>query len=201
MTEVLAPKRESTDDRRVAIAAAARSLIVEKGFEGFRTREIAERVGINIATLHYHVPTKDALVQLVADSAVEEFSAQHRANPKDGMTPPQRLRAEFAEFEDLVVDHAELLALMCEFDQRARRDPGVKAVFDRMRGWWLGHVVNVLAQGVKDGSFRQDLDPAVAGAMIISTLTGMTRIPGVTLATIKSVCDELERSVRNPFPR
>jgi AcrR family transcriptional regulator len=45
-------KRESGDDRRLAIAAAARAIIVEKGLEGLRTRDIAKRVGINIATLH-----------------------------------------------------------------------------------------------------------------------------------------------------
>ena len=105
---------------------AARALIVEKGFEGLRTRDIAERVGINIATLHYHVPTKEALIELVADSARDEFIAQHRATPKDGMTGAERLRAEFDEFLDTYENHAELLDVMCEFDQRARRDPAVQ---------------------------------------------------------------------------
>ena len=61
MAIAAAQKRESTEDRRAAIARAARELIVEKGVEGLRTRDIAERVGINIATLHYHVPSKEAL--------------------------------------------------------------------------------------------------------------------------------------------
>jgi len=73
-----------------------------------------------------------------------------------------------------------------------------KAIFDRLRGKWLGIVVNILAFGVRDGSFRADLDPAVAGAMIIATLTGATRIPGTTAGLIRSICVELERSVRNP---
>lgn len=51
-------RQASTDDRRAEIAAAARGLIVEKGLEGLRARDIAERVGINIATLHYHVPSR-----------------------------------------------------------------------------------------------------------------------------------------------
>ena len=57
-------RRESGDERRIAIARAARALIIGKGLEGLRTRDIAERVGINIATLHYHVPSKEALVAL-----------------------------------------------------------------------------------------------------------------------------------------
>ena len=36
------PRRAPTDDRRTAIAAAARSLIVENGVEGLRTRDIAD---------------------------------------------------------------------------------------------------------------------------------------------------------------
>lgn len=194
----LTKPRESTEDRRQAIAMAARALIAEKGFEGLRTRDIADRVGINIATLHYHVPTKEALIQLVADSARDEFIAQHRATPKEGMTGTDRLHAEFHEFLDTFDNHAELLDVMCEFDQRSRRDPAVKAIFDRLRGKWLGIVVNILAFGVRDGSFRADLDPAVAGAMIIATLTGATRIPGTTASLIRSICVELERSVRNP---
>ena len=78
--ETLTPTRagENWDVRRRAIAAAARELIVEKGFEGLRTRDIADRVGINIATLHYHVPTKEALIGLVAQSMRDEFIAQCR---------------------------------------------------------------------------------------------------------------------------
>lgn len=190
--------RESRDDRRQAIAAAARALIVEKGFEGLRTRDIAERVGINVATLHYHVPTKDALVDLVAESACAEFAAQGRANRKDAAAPAQRLHTEFVEFLDSVENHAELLAVMSEFGQRSRRDPKVRAEFDRLRGIWLGHVVNILAQGVRDGSFRPDLDPVVGGAMIIATLTGLSGTPGVGPDLVRAISAELERSVRNP---
>ena len=77
-------KYQATDDRKRAIAAAARSLIVEKGFEGLRTREIADRVGINVATLHYHIPTKDALVELVAQSMKEDFMGQDAQYPRMG---------------------------------------------------------------------------------------------------------------------
>ena len=190
--------RESGDDRRRAIARAARSLIAEKGFEGLRTRDIADRVGINIATLHYHVPTKDALIQLVADSARDDFIAQHKATSKEGMTGAERLRVELDEQIDTFENHPELLEVMCEFDQRSRRDPAVKAIFDRMRGKWLGIVVNILSFGLRDGSFREDLDPAVAGAMIIATLTGATRISGMSSGLLRSICAELERSVRKP---
>ena len=93
-------KRESGDDRRQAIAAAARAIIVEKGLEGLRTRDIAERVGINIATLHYHVPTKEALIALVAESLRNDFRAQSLRRSRAGKTALQRLHIEFDEFRE-----------------------------------------------------------------------------------------------------
>src|SRR5690606_14870322 len=91
------PARLPSDDaeRLAAIAAATRALIAERGFEGLRTRDIAERLGINIATLHYHVPGKDRLIALVARSLCDEFAAQAAGRPTEGLTAAARLGQEF----------------------------------------------------------------------------------------------------------
>ena len=99
----LTGKRESGDDRRLAIARAARQIIVEKGLEGLRTRDIAARVGINIATLHYHVPSKEALVALVAESLRHDFKAQALRHPRQGRSGLEQLRLEFDDFRETVV--------------------------------------------------------------------------------------------------
>src|ERR1051325_2267406 len=87
-------RRAPTDDRRAAIAKAARELIVEKGVEGLRTRDIAERVGINVATLHYHVPSKEALIELVAGSLEEQFRDQYLTRPRKHLGAREVLIAE-----------------------------------------------------------------------------------------------------------
>src|SRR6478752_5112118 len=119
--------RENADTRRPAIAAAARALIAERGFEGLRTRDIAERVGINVATLHYHVPTKEALIEIVAQSMRDDFIAQGKAWRRAGRTPLQELQAEFAEFRDTMEHNPQLFAVLAEMVERARRDPRIDA--------------------------------------------------------------------------
>ena len=133
MHEFPTHRRESGDDRRLAIAAAARDIIVEKGLEGLRTRDIAARVGINIATLHYHVPTKEALVALVADSIRVEFKAQARRRSREGKTALQLLRMEFEDFAESLTDAPDLIVVMAELSERARRDDGIAAIIDPMR--------------------------------------------------------------------
>src|SRR5690606_22021738 len=101
MAVAASSRRESSEDRRAAIARAAGELIVEKGVEGLRTRAIAERVGINIATLHYHVPTKEALIGLVAETMKTEFRAQSLARPRAHLSAAERLEHEFYDFEEM----------------------------------------------------------------------------------------------------
>ncbi|MCB2021863.1 MAG: TetR/AcrR family transcriptional regulator, partial [Burkholderiaceae bacterium] len=123
-------------DRQRAIADAARALIAERGFEGLRTRDIAERVGINIATLHYHVPTKQALIQLVAQSLRDDFVSQHARMPRAGLSPLQRLAAELSDYRDTLQNNIELFQVMAELSARARRDAEVEAELAPMRRYW-----------------------------------------------------------------
>src|SRR5690349_14768911 len=82
-----APSR--ADERRQALVAAAFGRIANDGFEGLRTRDVAADVGVNIATLHYYFPTKEALIRGVIGYAMQRFTA---TMPRDG-SPAQQLRA------------------------------------------------------------------------------------------------------------
>src|SRR6476660_3600329 len=91
------PVRRVAESRPAEIAAAARSLIAERGFEGLRTRDIADRVGINVATMHYHVPTKERLIEIVAESLRDDFIAQSQARPRAGLSPLEELKLELSD--------------------------------------------------------------------------------------------------------
>src|SRR5205807_7131455 len=65
--------RSHSEDRRHALVAAAFGQIAERGFEGLRTREVAAEAGVNIATLHYYFPTKEALIRGVVAHAMGRF--------------------------------------------------------------------------------------------------------------------------------
>jgi AcrR family transcriptional regulator len=191
-------KRESTDDRRRAIAAAARALIVERGFEGLRTRDIAERVGINIATLHYHVPSKEALIGLVCETMKDDFRAQPLARPRDHLPAADQLEHEFGDFWEILTDKRELLALMSELTERARRDPVIAASVRPLMGKWLSIITGILEQGRSEGSFRSNLDATPAALMLMGALIGYARGPEVARDSFERLCAELRRAIANP---
>lgn len=190
-------KRESGDDRRLAIARAARTIIVEKGLEGLRTRDIAERVGINIATLHYHVPTKEALVALVAHSLKDEFREQGLRRPRDGRSGLELLRMEIEDVIESMIEAPDRLSIMAELIERSRRDPSIAAIIQPMVGYWRSQLAEIFALGAGDGSLRANLDPEAAAHIFLGTVAGW-RAAHPRRVEIEAVFAELVRSFAAP---
>ena len=190
----LTGKRESGDDRRSAIAQAARAIIVEKGLEGLRTRDIAARVGINIATLHYHVPSKEALVALVAESIRHDFKAQALRHSRLGKSGLEQLHLEFDDFRETVADMPDLIIILTELVERSRRDATVAQIMLPMRDFWRNQFAEIFRLGMSDGSFRPDLDPEAAALISTGAMSDCWRQSNPSLSMLDRVQAELERS-------
>lgn len=200
MNEIAAisPKRESTDERRAAIAAAARGLIAEKGVEGLRTRDIADRVGINVATLHYHVPSKEALIELVAQSLLEIFESQTIARPRAHLSARQRMDLEFVDFREIALERPEVMLVFSELMERGRRDLRIAEAILPMKRRWGQIIAELLSEGVSDGVYRADLDPQSFAKIMIASFIGFCRNPKNDAAMFDALIAELQRAIRNP---
>jgi AcrR family transcriptional regulator len=192
-------KRESSDDRRVAIALAAQALIVEKGVEGLRTRDIAERVGINVATLHYHVPSKEALLELVADHMRQEFMDQHLTRPRKHLSAAERMDLEFVDFREMVEKKPHLLAALSELMERGRRDERIMAAVRPLQQKWRAQVTELLRAARDEGALRPDIDPEPCAIMLIGALLAFCR-SGQSMDDYDSYIAELRRAIRHPNP-
>lgn len=203
MTELIPAERRRVPagDRRAAIAAAARAVIAEKGVEGLRTRDIAERVGINVATLHYHVPTKEALIELVAESLAQQFREQHVARPRDHLGPRARMDLEFVDFREVAIERPEAGMVFSELIERARRDARIAAAILPLRGNWRQTLVDLLKEGVATGAYRPDIDPEACATMLMSSLVGFCRTGFRTPRDYDALVAELQRAIRNPSPK
>lgn len=194
-----APRRESSCDRRLAIALAARGLIIEKGLEGLRTRDIAERVGINIATLHYHVPTKEALVALVAESIRDEFKAQSLRRPRAHLPPAIQFEMELEDFRETLIESPDMVLVFSEMLDRSRRDAQVAEVMRPLYDYWLGQFEAIFEGGRKDGSFHPDIDPLSAARLVTGGLSDFWRRSARDLPAYDRLAGEIRRAVRNPY--
>jgi AcrR family transcriptional regulator len=191
-------RRAPTDDRRVAIAKAARELIVEKGVEGLRTRDIAERVGINVATLHYHVPTKEALIELVAESLQLFFRGQSIMRPRAHLSAVEKMDLEFVDFREIVFERPEIMLVFSELMERGRRDERIAEAILPVKKKWRRIMVDLLSEGVSEGVYRPDLDPDSFATILMSTMIGFCRNRHKDAAAFDRLVAEIKRAIRNP---
>lgn len=156
--------------RKDELVAAAFELIAENGFEGLRTRDVAARVGVNIATLHYYFPTKESLIGGVLDRAMMRF----RSTLTPHGSPADQLRTHLRAVRNLFVDEPELKAVMGELALRSARDPSIAGIMTEMYKAWHATTRALLRRAVKEGGLRPELDSDGVAALIVATLTAIT---------------------------
>ncbi|NRB52799.1 MAG: TetR/AcrR family transcriptional regulator [Saprospiraceae bacterium] len=66
----MAVKEKDTEQK---IKDAARTIFQEKGFAGARTRDIAEKAGINLALLNYYFRSKQKLYDIIMTETMQTF--------------------------------------------------------------------------------------------------------------------------------
>jgi AcrR family transcriptional regulator len=156
--------------RRQELVRATFQMIAKNGFEGLRTRDIADLVGVNIATLHYYFPTKESLIRAVLDQAMIRF----RSTLTPHGSPSEQLRNHLRAVRKLLIEEPELKAVMAELALRSARDRSIAAIMAEMYDSWHKAVRGLLRRAVKEGGLKSDLDSDGVAAMIVATLTAST---------------------------
>src|SRR6266849_3894017 len=165
-----APEAES---RREALVLAAYKRLAEAGFEGLRTRDVAAEVGVNIATLHYYFPTKEALIRGAVGHAMGRF----RTVFAPGSKPGEQLAAQFRGVRRLAANEPELLAVMGELALRSGRDPAIAAIFKEMVEAWHATLRTLVRHAQSEGFVDKRLDPDTVASLVIATLNGLLMVP------------------------
>jgi AcrR family transcriptional regulator len=189
-------RRMRADDRRAQIVETAFGMVVEGGLEGFRTRDVAAKVGINTGTLHYYFPTKEDLIVAVGRQLEAGFvEGRPDAPPSAARTPLQALRREFADVAFFRTQRPQWLTVSREFATRASRDPAAAAVMERVMSGWQRSMEAVLRAGLTERVFRKNLDPRGASLLIVSALWAATVFLRLSDRDFQGLCREIERAV------
>jgi AcrR family transcriptional regulator len=167
------------EPRREALVLAAYSRLAEAGFEGLRTRDVAAEVGVNIATLHYYFPTKEALIRGVVGHAMGRF----RTAFTPGSKPGEQLAAQFQGIRRLAKNEPELFAVMGELALRSTRDPAIAAIFKDTIEAWHSTLRTLVGHAQNEGFVDKKLDRDTVASLVIATLNGLFMLPVANTAS------------------
>ena len=186
------PAKSRREDRRDALVRAAFNQIAERGFEGLRTREVAAEVGVNIATLHYYFPTKEALIRGVIAHAMQRFRTT--LAPHGGSGDP--LRRHLRAVRTLLRDEPQVGAVMGELALRSARDPSLAQVMRETYDAWHRTLRGLLKRAARDEQLAPELNSDDVAALIMATLTSMTLPTVASAQRVDQAFRQLERVLR-----
>ncbi len=182
-------RAERSADRRSALLRIAYLEIARGGFEGLRTREVAAKAGVNVATLHYYFPTKEALIRGV----VEYTMGQFRATLTPHASSRDQLRSHFHSVRALLKNHPDIGVVMGELALRSTRDPALARLMDEANEAWHRTLRALLKRAVRDGNLRPELDSDDVASLVMATMTSMTLPTVASGPLIDQALRQLER--------
>jgi AcrR family transcriptional regulator len=167
------------EPRRHELVLAAYRRLAEAGFEGLRTRDVAAEAGVNIATLHYYFPTKEALIRGVVGHAMGRF----RTTFAPGSRPGELLAAQLQGVRRLATHEPELFVVMGELALRSGRDPAIAAIFKETMDAWHSTLRTLVGHAQSEGYVDKRLDPDTVALLVIATLNGLFMVPVANTAS------------------
>src|ERR1051325_377879 len=155
-----------------SIMDLAESFIQEKGFNGFSYAHIAKELDVKNAAIHYHFPSKEALVAAVIQRYRDRFKLWiNNARVKD-LSPQEKLDWFFSIYTNTRADNGKVClagSLEAEFNSLPASLREQTEALTREFLTWLQATLN---EGREAGVFHFSGDSASKAALILASLQG-----------------------------
>lgn len=199
MASAGAQRAEKSARRLSEITGAAAKVFARRGYHGASTQDIADVLGMRQASLYYYFESKEAALEAVCVSGLEDYAKRALAIFKSDVSSAEKVAA-------LVFQHLAPLAERLDYtvvflrERRFLPQPARKRIraievrYERL-------IERVIEAGVASGEFRRDLDTRMAALALLglgnSAALWFGREPDTTVERVaRSYIDLLVRGFR-----
>lgn len=167
-------QKTSNKDTREAILDAAESIIQTYGANGISYQTISDIVQIRKASIHYHFPTKEKLIEDLVRRYSLRFLTLVDAFVDSPLSAPTKLERYIALFEQTLEDRSGMKVCLCGMlgaELASMGSPTVKI----LRNFYsenIDRLARILEEGRKAGSLKFSGDAEALGGLIFSLLEG-----------------------------
>jgi len=173
----------TTEQRRIAILEAIRSVFAEKGFHGTTTKELAEAAGVSEALLFKHFPSKDAMYAAIQEACWSEV-AERELNRLAQLPPSTSSLVLLVYTLANKIISGEAVARQTHPNQfeklmlRSMLDDGVfaRGMLKRFDKGWLSKFEECVKAAQKAGDFNKRTIPGRIAGWFVHDLSVMVMI-------------------------
>jgi AcrR family transcriptional regulator len=152
--------------RKKQILRIAARLFAAKGYHGMTIDELAEKLGMQKASLYYYIESKQALLEEISDTMIAQNADNLGRIAKSNLPPMDKLRQFIVNQIVSNTDSRDLTAIF--FEEASSMDKVFYNRFRESKKSGERHLQSILAEGVEKGCFEID-DIKMASFLIFSS--------------------------------
>jgi AcrR family transcriptional regulator len=176
-----------------SLLTVAVAVFNERGYDGTSMEILARRLGITKSSIYHHVDSKDDLLRLALDRALDGLS-EAAAEAGDATRPAiERLERLVERSVGVLIDRLPYVTLLL----RVRGNTEVERNALERRRQFDRIVAGLVKQAEADGDVRADVDPAVTARLLFGMVNSIVEWyrPGARDAGAKDSSRHLARAV------
>ena len=152
------------------VVDASVGVFTERGFDGTSMEDLSQRLGISKSAIYHHVESKDALLGMALDQALDGL--EQTAAEVRGLEGPAvaRLEVLIRRSVAVLVDRLPYVTLLLRV--RGNSEVERQALARRRRIDRL--VAELVNEAVAEGDLRPDLDPTVTARLLFGMVNSLT---------------------------
>lgn len=166
-----ARRRRSTEVRRTQIADAARALTVRYGSEHITVRRIAKEIGVSEGALYRHFKSKRDILSFMVERIEEDWMADMAKDSAPDLTPLEILNGSLRNHVSAIEQRRgvsfQVVAEIISLGDRTLNRQASEAL-----NRYTARIRDLLAEGIKAGEVRNDIDPDHTSRLIAAAIQG-----------------------------
>ncbi len=142
-------KKDTTEEK---ILKAAQDVFVQKGMDGARMQEIADKAGINKALLHYYFWTKERLFHAIFKKVLSKIAPDMMGMVRSDLAIAGKIGDFIDKYIDLMMENPFLPSFMLK---EINRDPGFLASIIKNTGVDYPQIAGMFQKEMDEGRIRK----------------------------------------------
>ncbi|MDX8032623.1 TetR/AcrR family transcriptional regulator [Lentzea sp. BCCO 10_0856] len=151
-----------------SLLRAAAELFHERGYDSTSIQDLATRLGVGKSAIYHHVPSKESLLGLAVDRALDGLFAQVAQLGDDGRAV-DRLEQLVRGSVAVLADELPFVTLLL----RVRGNTETERAALVRRREFDGIVTDLVTQAVAEGDLRADVEPATVTRLLFGMVNSL----------------------------
>jgi AcrR family transcriptional regulator len=168
-TSPAAPRRGRPGYDLESLLAVAVTVFNERGYDGTSMEDLSRRLGIAKSSIYYHVDSKEDLLAMALDRALDGLFAVAGQAKSSGGPAIERLEELVRGSVYVLADRLPYVTLLL----RARGNTATERRALARRREFDEIVAELVAEAERDGDIRPDVDPAITARLLFGLVNSL----------------------------